>query len=170
MLRDLPFIDQSDVHNSESWEFPGVLRFYRVFVNGGELIVDLRNDKVVSVYISSSSQETIADVVDRLGPPEHILAEYYPTADAGDEYHIELFYPSNGAYYHVEDRPQTAERNGQDRIEADMRLSSVAFVVPGAVESMLTDLQAAERRIQCVLDNIQPWTGYGLIDVLPDAC
>lgn len=165
-LQNLMFIDQTSSRNQEFAESAEEYSFYRVVAQGGELLIYLRDDRVVWVDIRAvMTGETIADLIDRLGAPEGVFAEYDGVENV--KYIVYLFYPSKGATYAVYDRPQGSTLQDEDRIEADMILTDATFAVPDTLQAMLADMQVKEGRIQCIQDHLQPWSGYGPIKVVP---
>ncbi len=164
-LQNLPVVNQLDNHNYEITQPPDGFAFHRVLVDGGDLAIRLKNDKVVSLYIADKSGETANDVIKQVGPPERVYAEYQGAENI--QLLIFLLYPSKGAYYMVVDKPQSSPLSNEDRIESNMAISEAAFVTPGTVQSMFVALGQKEGLGQCIAARMQSWPGFGPIKVRP---
>jgi hypothetical protein len=124
--------------------------------------VNTKDSKVESISFGGTKQDTIANIIDWLGPPEGIYAKHVGPEDVSLV--IYLFYPSKGAWYIAEGKPQPG-LPAVDRILGEMTISQAFYTVPGTIESVLANGQQSPGYINCVLSNLQSWNGYGAMHV-----
>lgn len=161
-LAKMTWINQSSASNEDKQSSPNEKVLYRILAGGGELIVREKDNKVDSVFLRGARGDTIADVVGWLSQPEAIYAEHVGPEDVALV--IYLFYPSKGAWYVAEGKPQPG-LPAVDRISGEMFISQAFYTLPGTVESVLENAQQTPGYINCVLSNLQSWNGYGSIKV-----
>jgi hypothetical protein len=165
-LDNLSIVDQANPHNSSETDSQGISLLYRHLVGAGELIVELKDDKVIATTIRrpyGNTSETIEDIVSRFGEPEYFFASYIGPENI--KLVVRLFYPSKGAIFTAYSEPNDSLQNDKDVIEPTAPIWNAHFVEPGTVESMLAEEGANAKVIYCIQNYMQPWKGYGEIEV-----
>jgi hypothetical protein len=163
MLSELTIVRQTSGDNGEGEDRPNEYYFSRILVGGEALHIRLRDDRVAYISIINSEAETISNIVGRIGEPESVYATYVGPENV--KLRVELFYPSKGAGYIAESKLSASEAGPVATIDPDMIVDEAVFTSPGTIQSMLEDLGQSSISIQCVLQYVQPWTGYGSIQV-----
>ncbi len=161
-LANIPWIDQSSTSNEDKQSSPNEKILSRTLVGGEELIIREKDNQVNSVFLRDVRGDTIADLVGWLGRPEAIYAEHIGPENVSLV--IYLFYPSKGAWYIAESKPQPG-LPAVDRISGEISVSQAFYTLPGTVQSVLENAEQKPGYINCVLGDLQLWDGYGPIKV-----
>ncbi len=164
ILQNLTIVDHANSHNADALVEDNILRLYRISTNGDELLIDTKDDVVISIGMrlhANTTNETIEDIVSRFGPPEGVYAGYLGPENV--KLVVYLLYPAKCVIFYAYDKPRNPSLDGDERIEATMPVLNAVYQAPGTARSMLEALKEGPDRIDCILENIHPWTGYGVL-------
>lgn len=109
---------------------------------------------------------TLQDLERHFGSPEYYEA-LYSEGDAGPGYHVDVYYPSKGLAFNV-----AVSASDAGYIRPTMRVVYVQYFAPGNLLSYFTSWhcgdtsQEAIPYVQARMEVIQPWTGFGKVQVV----
>jgi hypothetical protein len=168
-LARIPFVDASTiVAKSENtpgsyihWRFkPEVMDFGRIYYHDDQV-------SYISIYPRLEDHLTVHDVVAKYGTPEFVWA-YSDWADARWLY-LALVYRDKGLYVVSFDSDwQSAE---VAKISSETPVTEVIFFDPTSFEDLMTEFEGTNWRgagysFADIMLRLQPWQGYGEINVV----
>jgi hypothetical protein len=132
--------------------------------------LDLYIDNGILTYVRSipRNRSRLGQFVDRIGTPEYISA-ILSISPEGNSYFLEVYYPKSGLAFRV-----LPDQKDTGYIKPDMPVLDVEYFPSGDLQSYLTvkyscnlgqerATLSAQTRIQ---KYIQPWTGFGEVNVI----
>lgn len=154
-------------------------RDIRVLKSGCEsiLVIDQANDASFSLFIehnqlmfiqsSHTYIATVGQIVSYFGPPEYVEAVLAVGPD-GKGYSLEAYYPKQGLSFRI-----LPSLKDVGLIKQGMEVYTVEYYQPGDLLSYFTDKYScdmgqedAKAFAQNSIKNIQPWPGFGKVDVV----
>jgi hypothetical protein len=142
-----------------------------VFLSNKMESIDLHIEKGILTFISSSHLNitTLKKVVDHFGPPEYVKAVLAIGPD-GEFYIFEVYYPAQGLAF--ETMPNQEKDVGY--IRENMQVTTIHYFPPDDLLSYLivkasceVGYDGATQNAQFAMKFIQPWTGFGEVNVIP---
>jgi hypothetical protein len=134
-------------------------------------VVDLSIEASKLTFVQSDhiNLPKLEQVINHFGDPEYFKAVLGIGPD-GEIYVLEIYYPSKGIAFTM-----ATDKDDVGYIKPDMQIDSVQYFVPSDLETYLTSRyscsvgqQGALRLAESEISKyIQPWNGYGKVNVIP---
>jgi hypothetical protein len=166
VLAELPFVNQATVHEfpTEFANEPATEVYFQCHKRDewcGSIII--HDGTVQEIMVSVRYKLTFGEVVEKLGPPDHVWASDWGAESTG--YKIDLYYVQRGI---IVGRLKTrADRyinwsDGSVMLAQEMQATSLSYFPPApSLRDDFASLGKSPDEIEHLMKGIPPWPGWG---------
>ena len=159
LLRESSYILENSLREAGNSDSGGVIWQWRVAGRRIEPRISWQNDVVRDVVLGLTHDLTVAQVIDKFGPPKALEVVHGGTPEHW-YWIITLYYPQNG----VEFQAYTAEYS--NFLSPTTKVEVVQFFTPASLEKRIVSKYdqsppTSQAIVSHILNLIRPWKGYG---------
>ena len=122
-----------------------------------------QDDRVTAISIRTIGSLNVNELFDVLGEPKTMVA-LSRNADTRHWVELNLIYPDEGFLVEVDIDRQAHVQQNQVEIAEETPVYRVVFFEPSRYADLLGERVLIDRPIDTITSNIQPWSGFGLIN------